>query len=396
MPTSSNSKRLTLNQGLSLPLIFLSVLAIATEICAQKPPADRLHLIFAGDIMGHEPQILSAELEKNKTYDYLPSFEFVAPILQKADLAVGNLELTLPGKPPYTGYPLFKSPEALAFALRHAGFDVLTTANNHSNDAGPSGLISTLDILDKYGFYHTGTFRDSSEFQAFYPLIIYKNNFKLAFLNYTYDTNGLRTKPPTLVNIIDEHQIFNDLQTAKKLQPDFIIVIMHWGNEYQTAENQQQQDLASKMASWGADLIIGAHPHVVQPVREIADPTTNNFIWTAFSLGNFVSAQRKPETDGGMLLEVWLDKDARSGDTKLADLQFIPTWVWIESSTTGKKNFRIIPTSAFENGPADVPFPDYARAALKKHTANIRKRISIKEHKFNFSELQIEVSDPQR
>lgn len=387
MPIYSNSKRPILNRHLFLVIALLLIPGISSLIYSQNNASNRLHLIFAGDIMGHEPQILSAEVEKNKTYDYRPTFEFVAPILQKADLAIGNLELTLPGKPPYTGYPLFKSPEELAFALRQAGFDVLTTANNHSNDSGPAGLVSTLDILDKYGFYHTGTFRDSTEHYAFYPLIIYKNNFKLALLNYTYGTNGVRTKPPTIVNIIDEQTILKDLQTAKKLEPDFIIVFIHWGDEYQTTENQQQRELAEKMASWGANLIIGAHPHVVQPIREIPVSESNSKVWTAFSLGNFVSAQRKPETDGGMLLEVWLDKDSNSGNTRLSELQFLPTWVWIENAASGKKNFRILPASAFEGNTPGVSFPDYAKVALKKHAENLRKRLDIKEHKVNFAEL---------
>lgn len=396
MPISSNSKRVTLDP-LFPALLLVGLLSIIPFILeGQNPSANRLHLVFTGDIMGHEPQILAAEQEKNKTYDYSPCFEFVAPYLQQADLAIGNLELTLPGKPPYTGYPLFKSPEGLAFDLRHAGFDVLTTANNHSNDSGPDGLRSTLDILDKYGFYHTGTFRDSSEYQAFYPLIIYKKNFKIALLNYTYSTNGLRTKAPTIVNLIDEEAIANDLKMARRLEPDFTIVSIHWGDEYQTTENQQQRDLAAKMASWGADLIIGAHPHVVQPIREVAAPENQRKVWTAFSLGNFISGQRRPETDGGMMLEVWLEKDPDSGITRLADLQYIPTWVWIENTRSGKKNFRILPASAFEGKTPGIDFPEYAQYALRKHAANLRKRLTIRERLVSFSDLKSSEIEPSR
>ena len=205
---------------------------------------------------------------KNKSYDYLPCFQYVRPILEEADLAVGNLELTLPGKPPYQGYPRFRSPDELAYALRVSGFDLLTTSNNHSNDAGKQGVIKTIETVKGYGFYQTGTFRNAEERELFYPLIVYKDNFKLAFLNYTYDTNGLPTRLPTVVNEIDTSLMKKDMETAKALRPDAIIVIMHWGLEYQLRESKTQRRLTKQLFDWGADLVIGGHPHVVQPIME--------------------------------------------------------------------------------------------------------------------------------
>ena len=390
MPTCSNSKRSFLDaRPLTAARPFAAALLILAASCIlnAQEGLSSLRLIFAGDIMGHESQIRSAEVEKDRLYDYFPCFEYVAPILKKADLAIGNLELTLPGKPPYTGYPMFKSPEDLALALRHAGFDLLVTANNHSNDAGLNGLLNTLNTLGNYGFYYTGTFRSAAEREAFYPLIVYKNNFKLAFLNYTYGTNGLPTKSPSVVNLINEEIIAADIAVAKQLTPDFIIVIMHWGDEYQIKENAEQRKLAGKLIAWGADLVIGAHPHVVQPVREEqAGEGTGRTAWTAYSLGNFISGQRKPNTDGGMMLEVELLKELHTGHTSVNDIAFIPTWVWIESAGS-KKTYRILPVSAFEQESALPRLPATDLTALKRHGAALRKHLSIRERVISPEEI---------
>jgi poly-gamma-glutamate capsule biosynthesis protein CapA/YwtB (metallophosphatase superfamily) len=229
-------------------VLLLALCCVLQSAFAQ----DKLKLLFVGDIMGHGPQIEAAAIEKDKLYDYSPCFEYLAPIISRADLAIGNLELTLPGKPPYTGYPTFKSPDDLALALRAAGFDLLVTANNHSNDGGLLGLQRTVSTLQERGFYQTGTFIDSSHRAALYPLIVYKGAFKLAFLNYTYGTNGIPTPKPGVVNLIDEKAIQADLAQAKAHQPDAIIVLTHWGAEYQLNENEGQRQLAQKILDWGA------------------------------------------------------------------------------------------------------------------------------------------------
>ena len=169
----------------------------------SKAEEQEIKLMFVGDIMGHGPQIKSAEIVKEEVYDYRPCFEYVRPILQEADLAIGNLEVTLPGKPPYHGWPNFRSPDDLADGLWYAGFDLLTTSNNHSNDAGKNGVINTIKTLKEKGFYHTGTYRNALEKDLTHPLIVYKKGFKLAFLNYTYGTDLKKHRPPTVVNLID-------------------------------------------------------------------------------------------------------------------------------------------------------------------------------------------------
>ena len=151
----------------SLRLVFFQVILV---FCSASGTAqtDTLRLIFTGDIMGHAPQIQSAEVVKNKKYDYEPCFQYIKPILERADIAIGNLELTLPGKAPYTGYPMFRSPDDLAGALKDAGLDLLVTANNHANDSHALGVSHTVQTLRDHGFLQTGTFKNRRDRDAFY------------------------------------------------------------------------------------------------------------------------------------------------------------------------------------------------------------------------------------
>ncbi len=340
----------------------------------------RLNLLFVGDIMGHGPQIKSAEIGKDNNYDYLPCFKYVRPIIEEADLAIGNLELTLPGKPPYQGYPQFRSPDELAYALRLSGFDMMVTSNNHSNDAGALGVINTISTLKGYGFYQTGTFKNKEEKELFYPLIVYKNGFKLAFLNYTYGTNGLSTKEPTFVNLIDTTLIKKDLELAQQLKPDAIIVIMHWGLEYKLLESSDQKMLSNKIIDWGADLIVGSHPHVVQPIKQqsvLQKDSTLKKVVVAYSLGNFISNQTKPNTDGGIMFETELVKNLKTGKVTLGKNHYIPVWRYIHKDSKRKSTYHIIPVSAFEADESNfLEMTEKDKKAMKNFALKTRNHLN--------------------
>jgi len=368
-----------------LPIFLL----FSTPLAAQEDSLMHLKLLFVGDVMQHKPQITAAAIKPNESYDYESCFKYVRPIIEKADLAIGNLEVTLPGKPPYQGYPQFRSHDDLAKGLRLTGFDVMVTSNNHSNDAGKTGVINTIQTLKNYGFYQTGTFKSEEERALFYPLIIYKNNFKLGFLNYTYDTNGLKTKPPTVVNYIDTVQMKKDLDLANLINPDFTIVIMHWGKEYKLVESKKQRQLAKWLFRHGADLVIGAHPHVVQPIVEIPQegqpqnpsrlaeeiaPITNLVV---YSMGNFISNQTKPNTDGGIIMEIDLTKHPKTNQTWLARHQYIPVWRYVKKDRRGKRQYFAIPVAAFENGKTNLLKMGSAdKAAMKAFAQKTRTHLS--------------------
>ena len=359
-------------------LPFFVLLFVLSQLFAQ----DKLKMIFVGDIMGHGPQIESAAIEPNKLYDYSPCFRFIAPLLEQSDLAIGNLELTLPGKPPYTGYPTFKSPDELPLALRAAGFDLLVTANNHSNDGGLIGVQNTIKTLEKNGFYQTGTFIDSSHRAALYPLIVYKGNFKLAFLNYTYGTNGIPNHKPSVVNLIDEKAIKADIDAAKAHKPDAIITVVHWGDEYQLAENERQRALAQKMLNWGSTMVIGAHPHVVQPIKNYPLQEANGAARSGlvvYSMGNFISAQTKTYTDIGLMVEIELEKNSSTQQTAISKTEYIPVYRYIYRAPGAAKSvYMTVPVAAFENGEMQAlqPMPEAARAAMKQSADVIRKNLT--------------------
>ncbi len=358
--------------------LLTSVLFLTSQRSAEAPaPPETLRLIFAGDIMVHRAQILAAQEADGEGYDFRNSFDCIKPVLESADLAIGNLELTMPGEEPFLGYPMFRCPEELAVSLRLAGFDLLMTANNHSNDSGAAGVIHTIDALEEAAFYHAGTYRNAEEAEAWHPMIIYKKGFKLAFLNYTYGTNGIRTRPPSVVNRLDSLQIEEDLRVARDLQPDAIIVMLHWGLEYQLVENKKQQQIARQLMRGGADLIVGAHPHVVQPARwQTANGQKE--VLVAYSLGNFISGQFKPNTDGGILLEAVLTK-TESG-ARVEEAAFVPIWRHIERPPSGKRTYRVLPIAAFEQeNPTDILFTETDRAKMLEYAAQTRKRVGLPE-----------------
>ena len=356
-------------------LILIGYWSFLIPLSAQT---DTLRLIFAGDIMGHAPQIKSAETGPGK-YDYRPCFKYIKPILERADLAIGNLELTLPGKGPYSGYPIFRSPDALADALKYAGFDILVTANNHSNDSRGPGVIHTIETLRDLGFQQTGTFKNERDRGLFYPLMVYKNGFKLAMLNYTYDTNGVPTQEPTVVNLIDTAQMARDLAEARARKPHFIIVVMHWGIEYQLEENADQRRLAQFLIRNGADMVIGSHPHVVQPIRWETAPAPDGApkkVLVVYSLGNFISNQQKPGTDGGILFQVDLLHRKGVPYAEVGPYGFLPVWRYVHKQASGKSTYYALPVAPYERNPDAAPdLTLSAQQAMLKYAEGVRKRL---------------------
>ena len=301
-------------------------------------PTKQLKLLFVGDLMQHQAQI-DAALRTDGSYDYTHSFSLVKNRISSADLAIGNLEVTLGGEP-YRGYPQFSAPDEYLYALRDAGFDILATANNHSLDRRRRGLERTLTLIDSIGLVSVGTYRDESDRQQRYPLLIEKNGIRVAFLCATYGTNGIGTTPPNIVNSLNRNELAKDIQLARAMHPDAIIAILHWGNEYQQSPNTEQRDLARWLISEGVDHIIGSHPHVVQPIEFINSnqyPTQHTIV---YSLGNYVSNMSIPHGDVGLIVELTLEKRGHITRPK----QFDYDLVWTERASLSRTgDFRVIP-----------------------------------------------------
>jgi len=343
-------------------------------------PANKISLLFIGDIMGHDEQIWSAENRETHTYSYDTIFTYVRPLISGAGIAIANFEVTLAG-PPYKGYPQFSSPAALAVACRNAGIDYLVTANNHAADRGKTGITGTINRLDSIGIPHTGTFLSRESKDALQPLMIRKNGFSIALLNYTYGTNGNAVPEPVIVNILDKESVTRDIEKAKSLNPDMLILFLHWGTEYDTVPTPEQSELASYFFSKGVDLIIGSHPHVLQKMIWYRDGSAMNKA-VVYSLGNFISNQRKPKTDGGSMVQIDLEKTGNFW--KISNAGFYLVWVYTPI-VRYRKQFYILPCSEFENrpefftNPADFiqmkRFIDDSRRLLYKQNINIKEYI---------------------
>lgn len=369
--------------------------AVSEKLSREEENVTSVKLLFVGDVMGHDTQIKSALNTETGEYNYSNCFKYLEPIVAKADIAVANLEVTLPGVPPYAGYPHFRSPDALAKGLKDAGFDLIVTANNHSNDAGKIGLDHTLDVLDQQKLLTTGTFRNNKERASKYPLIVEKNGFKIAFLNCTYGTNGMPDIPPTIVNRIDSLQLETDIKKAKEKEADLIIVLIHWGKEYKLLPNQEQIKIANWLASKDVNAIIGSHPHVIQPVetKKVKGATSSRTLIT-YSLGNFISNQRKADTEGGLLVEVEFKKNRAERKITIEDSSYSLLWRYIHpnKSSPNGKNYYTIPITPFESNAEEKmgmnrKEKDKMIAFASKFRKHLKKNGNVNEKKYKYEEL---------
>lgn len=346
-------------------LLLLFSLAV-TSVSAQDEGPETFSLLFIGDIMGHDDQISSALDTETGKYSYDTVFSYVAPHISEADLAFANFEVTLAG-PPYKGYPQFSSPPELASACLKAGIDCLLTANNHSADRGNKGIRETIMRLDSLGILHTGTFRNEEEKDSLTPLIIHTRGVSVAVLNYTYGTNGIEVREPEKVNMLDAGIIVRDLEKTESLNPDITVLFLHWGTEYDTIPSGEQAGLARLYFSKGADLIIGSHPHVLQKMLWTRKDSSDELV--VYSLGNFVSNQRRPKTDGGAMVRILLERE--NGRMAVKHAGYCLTWVYIPVRADRKEYF-ILPAGDFEDKPGFFTEPaDYD--LMKKFIAESRE-----------------------
>lgn len=305
-------------------------------------------LAVCGDIMSHSPQTNDAYDAATDTYSYLPCFQYVKPWIESADYAVGNFETTLNG-PPYSGYPQFCAPDALAYDIQAIGFDLVTTANNHAMDKGFNGLVRTLDTLDQAGLAHVGGYRTQAEYDQSKGVVLADvGGISVAFLGYTYGTNGIpisaendfclnrfNTDYMDTCSTMDQEKLKTELEYAQSLEPDLIAVMIHWGIEYQTTQNEYQTQVADFLIANGADLILGSHSHVPQPMETrtvtLEDGSTRS-AFVSYSLGNFVSNQSPATvnvnyTDTTAVLNLELTKDFATGETTVTNISYVPLLV---------------------------------------------------------------------
>lgn len=291
-----------------------------------------------GDILIHDWVYNDAKTADG--YDFNPMFENVHEILQKPDFLIANQE-SMPGGEELgiSSYPLFNSPYEIVDALMNAGVDMVTTANNHMLDRREQGILNSIAYYEKVGLPYTGTFKSPEDKEKIRVMNV--NGIKIAVLAYSYGTNGIPIPKGKdyLVSLIDVEQIIKDINRAKE-QSDFVLLAMHWGDEYRRYPNQTQKNLAKQLIEAGADIIFGHHPHVLQPIEWIEKPDGKKG-FVIYSLGNFLSGQIWDYKDIGGMIELTLEKRVENNETfsDIIDVQFYPTF----SSSIRFKTYRVYP-----------------------------------------------------
>ncbi|KMZ44777.1 MULTISPECIES: CapA family protein [Bacillales] len=334
-------------------------------------PEQRISLLAVGDIMMHQEQLDAVWDPATKSYDFKRFFPNVIPMFREADWVIGNLETTMSGsEAKYSGYPMFNSPESLAHTLKEIGFTAVTTANNHSMDRKERGVLQTIKYLDEAGLPHTGTFANPEDRDE--PLLLTKDGFTLALLSYTYGTNGIAIPEgkPYLINLISPELMKKDIARAREKGADLVAVALHFGNEYQRMPSPEQIKTAEQALTFGADIILGAHPHVVQPYEwktvTLEDGRQHKGLIT-YSLGNFISAQRWDYKDVGAILKLVLYKN-ESGEASIESAEMIPTYVHFYRKNN-KRNYVIYPVSeTLEKLKQGQKYPTLTKEAIQYMT----------------------------
>lgn len=332
-----------------LVVLLFSLLSFITG-SAQPGGPQGADLLFVGDAMQHQAQLDQArKVAGGRGYDYSTCFEYIAPTITEADYAVANLEVPLGGGPDYTGYPCFSAPDSYALALKDAGFDMMLTANNHCLDRRDKAARRTLTALDAMGIDHVGTYRDAAQRDSLVPFIKDIKGIKIGFLNYTYGTNGIEPRDGVEVSLIDRDRMAREIAATRAAGAEILVVAMHWGVEYVLLPNKAQRDLADFLVDQGVDLIIGGHPHVIQPMEVRRNEREGKDVLVVYSLGNFISNMKTADTRGGALVRARVERGA-DGKARFVGANY-DTFLSAKPDAT-LPNFTVIPSWMPEKLPA--------------------------------------------
>lgn len=339
----------------------------------QKIPKEKkennidIQISAVGDVLAHQDQLDSQYNSETKQYDFDNNFKYVSPYIKKSDLALANLETTLAGTDHgnYTGYPTFNSPDALAKAVKDAGFGVISAANNHSIDKGSYGLKRTVSTVKGMGETLIGLRENESDKQ--YTIQDVKG-IKVGMTSFTFETapvKGQKTLnsivvPSDVSNLIssfnpdkpdhDVSKIIEQVNLMKQEGAELTIVFMHWGVEYEREPNKYQKEMAQALADAGVDIIFGSHPHVIEPITYLNSSKTGKQCLVVYSMGNFLSNQRiertnNKYTEDGMIVNVGVEKNIKTNAVSIVNTSYIPTWV--DRTASGKHyNYEIVPLPA--------------------------------------------------
>jgi poly-gamma-glutamate capsule biosynthesis protein CapA/YwtB (metallophosphatase superfamily) len=331
-------------------ILFASLIYLnfCSTIQKQEKIVNIIKFSVVGDIMVHSTQLDKAFKKDCKCWDFNSSFSKIYPYLKNSDYSIANLETTLPGNiSEYSGYPQFGTPDSILDAIKRSGFSILTTSNNHCMDKGKKALVRTIQEIKKRGLLSTGTFESESERMKNRFLTLEKNGFKIGLLSYTYSTNGITIPKDVSVNLINKEKISEDILYAKNSGIDTIIVYFHFGNEYERLPDKNQKEIVNFTFWEGADIVLGGHPHVLQPFElksSIDKYGYNKKRLVIYSLGNFISSQSWRYSNGGVIFNFSLVKN--NDKISIEEVHFEPVFVY-RDITSQKYEFIVLPAKEY-------------------------------------------------
>ncbi len=337
----------------------------ANEI--ENTSSKKITLFAVGDIMMHKSQILAGYNKKTDSFDFSSSFKNINTYLKNGDIVYGNLETPIAGqKFGYTGYPTFNAPEELLVEIKNNFFTHLSISNNHSLDRGVTGLSNTIKNVEKYGFVGLGARNDSTK--PNYE-ITEKNGLRVGFLSYTYSTNSfsLPKNKKYMLSYVNKNQIKKDIEELKKQNIDVVVVALHFGDEYKLQENSFQKDIAQFVCDNGANIILGSHPHVLEPIVFL----NNKTCLVSYSLGNFVSGMSQVYTDLGGILKIEISKE---NEILALKPEFMGTWVKRGFNKNGLRYYTIIPLD-IDKIPKEIEVTKTEKSRLEKYRNFINTKI---------------------
>ena len=352
-----NEENIYLNNGIDETGRVENSVDEKEEEAIENEEIKYIDIVSLGNLIIHQSQINGAKNENG--YDFSPSFQYIKEMVSEADISLGILEGALAGGEP-TGYPIFNSPDEVIDSLRDTGIDVVNYANNHIYDYDDEGLQRTIEITKEKGLDVLGV--KSTEEEKSY-LVKEVDGVKIGFASYVFETaavNGYKTINSNPVSINSENLIntfnYNDLESfynriaseisAMKAEGvKFIIASMHWGEEYNTYIEATQNEIAKKLNELGVDIILGGHPHVIQPYEIICNESGHS-TFVIYSQGNSLSNQSEQEigvaeSEDGIMIKFTLEK--KDGNVSLKEYKIIPTWVYKEEKGDGTYYHKIIP-----------------------------------------------------
>ena len=318
--------------------------SVESETVEEKVAPINFTMTAIGDTLCHNTQYWDAYNSSTKQYDFSYVYDNIKDYTSSADITIGSLETTFAGEDRgYSNYPVFNSPDSLATGLKDIGVDVISLAGNHALDYGYSGICRTIDVLDNVGISHLGTYKSAEDHDKI--LIKDVKGVKIAFINYTYGTNGIPvpSDKPYCLNLIDKDLISKQIKQAKGQNVDMIVACMHWGTEYKTSANDEQKELADFLFKSGVDIILGNHPHVIEPMEKktiTLDDGSTKDVFVVYALGNFTADQRAEITRDSAILNLDITK-VSDGKILINKVSYVPIYMYKNSAAKVHK-FKIL------------------------------------------------------